>query len=293
MTVSTEGSGPGSPGAVMAVSSRDSFGTVGGGAMEMTLVRRAGEMLEAGSPGPELIEHQHTVSPSGIGTPSGMICSGSQVTALLTVGADSLTDLELAEDILAGGRTGTFLLGRQGIHVREGGFRDPLSFSRTGEGGWSFTGLLGLVDTVYIVGGGHVGRALAELLVRLPFRPVIIDERPAPSLDFPCEWLRSLYADSHTLIPKGEHSWVVVMTPSHGADGEVLRNLAEMDLRYVGLMASRAKRQALFAELREAGTSGEWLEGVRSPIGLPIGGRSPWEIAVSVAAQLISEKCKK
>ena len=261
--------------------------------MEMILVIRVREMLETGSPGPELVEHQHTENPSGIGVPSGMICSGSQVTALLTVGADSLTDLELAEDILAGGRAGTFLLGKHGLHVSEGGPPHPLSLCRTDEGDWSFTGLLGLADTVYIVGGGHVGRALAELLVRLPFRPVIIDDRPAPSLDFPCEWLRSPYTDAHTLITQGEHSWVVVMTPSHRADGEVLGNLAGMDLRYVGLMASRAKRQALFAGLRKAGVSQEWMEDVRSPVGLPIGGRSPWEIAVSVAAQLISEKCKK
>ncbi len=59
--------------------------------------------------------------------------------------------------------------------------KENLLITKLNANDWRFISMLGLVDTVYIVGGGHVGQALAELLVRLSFRPVVIDDRVQPS----------------------------------------------------------------------------------------------------------------
>jgi len=291
VAVETEGSGPGSPGAAMALTgSGGTIGTVGGGTMEMVLMGRALEMMGNGVPGPELVKHLHAEhGDPGDGGPSGMICSGSQLTAVLPLRADSAPSVGSALEILRGGRLGTVILSPEGLSVEEGIPASP-GFRRSSDDDWSFSWPLGLEDTVYIIGGGHVGQALAELLSKLPFRPVVFDHRMPPPADPSCEWRVTGYIEAASLIPPGSHSWVVVMTPDHGADREVLGGLAGMELRYVGLMGSSSKKERLFAALRGAGVSGSWLESVRCPIGLPIGGKSPWEVAVSVAAQLLLEK---
>jgi xanthine dehydrogenase accessory factor len=291
VVVETEGSGPGRPGAAMVVTGGGgTIGTVGGGTMEMVLMGRALEMMGNSVPGPELVKHLHAEhGDPGDGSPSGMICSGSQLTAVLPLGAGSAPDTALALEILRRGGLGTILLSPAGLTVEEGPSASG-GFSRSSDDGWIFSWPLGLEDTVYIIGGGHVGQALAELLSRLPFRPVVLDGRVPPSVDLQYEWRVTGYREAASRIPPGNHSWVVVMTPDHGTDGDVLRSLSGMEFRYVGLMGSLMKKESLFGALRGAGVREEWLAGVRCPIGLPVGGKSPWEVAVSVAAQLLGEK---
>ncbi|MCK4505975.1 MAG: XdhC family protein [Candidatus Aegiribacteria sp.] len=118
----------------------------------------------------------------------------------------------------------------------------------------------------------------------------MLDERkfqPGDSL-LPCKWIEVPFIDSHKFIPPGDHSWAVIMTPCHSADAAVLKSLCGTDLRYIGLMASRSKKEKLFKDLAEAGVSEDFLDSVHSPIGLPIGSRTPYEIAVSIAAELIA-----
>jgi xanthine dehydrogenase accessory factor len=291
VVVETEGSGPGRQGAAMAVTgSGGTIGTVGGGTMEMVLMGRALEMMGNSVPGPELVKHQHAEhGDPGDGSPSGMICSGSQLTVILPLRAGSAADVALALEILRRGGRGTILLSPAGVSVKE----EPAasgSFRRNADDDWSFSWPLGLEDTVYIIGGGHVGQALAELLSRLPFRPVVLDGRMPPSGDLPYEWRITEHREAVSQIPAGNHSWVVVMTPDHVTDGDVLRSLSGMEFRYVGLMGSLSRKESLFGALREAGITEGWLADVRCPIGLPVGGKSPWEVAVSVAAQLLCEK---
>lgn len=290
VVVATEGSGPGRPGAAMVVTSTGgSVGTVGGGTMELVLRTRALEMLGNGIPGPELVRHLHSEhGDPGDGRPSGMICSGSQLTAIMPLTPVQAPAIQKAVSLLGSGEQGQVILGPGGLSVEAGPPAKP-GLVRGDRKDWSFTWPLGLEETVYVIGGGHVGQALAELLSRLPFRPVVLDDRLSPGQDLPYTWRTVPFREAHSLIPPGDHSWVVVMTPSHSADREILRTISGMSLRYVGLMASRSKKDSIFDDLRGSGVEEEWLEGIRCPIGLPIGGKSPWEIAVSVAAQLLSE----
>ena len=189
LTVKTRGSGPGRPGAAMAVTeSGTTRGTVGGGVMEHQLLSKAGEMLVAGTRSPELIlhdhvdEHYHIEGNSG-GTPSGMICSGSQTTAILPLQPGMLETADLIISILENRRTGVLFLSSTGFTVSESAIQETHDFSMTDGSSWEYTGPLGFTDTVYIIGGGHVEPALVHLLRGLSWHLVIIDEREMDSFE--------------------------------------------------------------------------------------------------------------
>ena len=147
--------------------------------------------------------------------------------------------------------------------------------------------------TVYLFGGGHVGRALVPILAMAAFRVAVCDQRPdAASRDIlpqAAEIYCLPYEDAFAhLPPVTAADYVVVMTPGHEGDYEVLRQALRTPARYIGCIGSRRKATALRERLLAAGFSEEAVDRVRSPIGLPIGGDTPAEIAVSIAAQLIA-----
>jgi len=83
-------------------------------------------------------------------------------------------------------------------------------------------------------------------------------------------------------------AYVVVVTRGHTHDFEALRALAARDLRYIGLIGSRAKVARIFDALQAEGMPIEGLARVHAPIGLDIGAVTPAEIAVSILAELIA-----
>ena len=86
------------------------------------------------------------------------------------------------------------------------------------------------------------------------------------------------------------HAYVVIVTRGHTNDLEALRALATRDLRYLGLIGSRAKVARIYDALQQDGMAGECLKRVHAPIGLDIGAVTPQEIAVSILAELIAVK---
>jgi xanthine dehydrogenase accessory factor len=83
-------------------------------------------------------------------------------------------------------------------------------------------------------------------------------------------------------------AYVVVVTRGHTHDFEAVRALAARDLRYLGLIGSRAKVARIFDALEKEGMPVECLERVHAPIGMDIGAITPAEIAVSILAELIA-----
>ena len=81
---------------------------------------------------------------------------------------------------------------------------------------------------------------------------------------------------------------MVIMTPGHQADYEVLAQALRTPAKYIGCIGSRKKVAAARERLLADGFSEEEIRRVYAPIGLPIGGETPAEVAVSVAAQLIA-----
>ena len=83
---------------------------------------------------------------------------------------------------------------------------------------------------------------------------------------------------------------MVIATRGHVHDLDALRAVAGKELRYVGLIGSRAKVKRLDDALLEESVSREWLRTLHSPIGLQIGAVTPEEIAISIVAELIAAK---
>ena len=81
---------------------------------------------------------------------------------------------------------------------------------------------------------------------------------------------------------------MVVLTRGHRQDYDAIRALAGRDLRYIGLIGSRAKVAKVVERAREEGVPADWLRAVRAPVGLDIGAVTPEEIAVSILAELVA-----
>jgi xanthine dehydrogenase accessory factor len=147
---------------------------------------------------------------------------------------------------------------------------------------------------LYIVGAGHVGFHLARIAEEVGFRVHVADDREkfANAERFPTaaeivvEDIPAWIAGA--AIPA--HAYVVIVTRGHTNDLEALRALATRDLRYLGLIGSRAKVARIYDELLGAGMPADTLTRVHAPIGLDIGAVTPQEIAVSILAELIAVK---
>lgn len=127
-----------------------------------------------------------------------------------------------------------------------------------------------------IVGGGHIGRPLAEMARILGFHVQVVDVRPdrATTPQF----------DPATITP---WTYVVVITESHITDEQALRQVLGTPAAYVGMIGSRRKVGVIFDHLRAEGVPEERLARVHAPIGLDLGGRSPAEIALAILAEIV------
>jgi xanthine dehydrogenase accessory factor len=144
---------------------------------------------------------------------------------------------------------------------------------------------------LYIIGAGHVGHHLAHVAADAGFRLHVVDDREkfANRERFPTaevivdaipNWLHQ------AAIPAA--AFVVVVTRGHQHDLDAMRALAARDLRYLGLIGSRAKVARIYDALAAEGMPIECLERVHAPIGLDIGAVTPAEIAISILAELIA-----
>jgi len=144
---------------------------------------------------------------------------------------------------------------------------------------------------LFIIGAGHVGFHLARIASDVGFRIHVVDDREKfanadrfPGADVVVEpiptWLHR--AD----IPPA--SYVVVVTRGHQHDLDAMRALAARELKYLGLIGSRAKVARIYDALLAEGMPPECLQRVHAPIGLDIGAVTPAEIAISILAELIA-----
>ena len=146
-----------------------------------------------------------------------------------------------------------------------------------------------------LFGGGHVGHALVQVLARLPVQVRWIDSRDGIFPSTPPDNVVCEYADpvQDAVASLAADSLVLIMSFSHAQDLDVVaaclqRQRALADLAMIGLIGSRTKWAKFRHRLEARGFSGQDLEGVTCPIGVPgIAGKQPEVIAVAVAAQVL------
>ena len=147
---------------------------------------------------------------------------------------------------------------------------------------------------LYIIGGGHVGFHLARVAHEVGFRVHVIDDREkfANAERFPTA-AEVIVDDIPSWIARVSlpaHAYAVIVTRGHTNDLEALRALAPRELRYLGLIGSRAKVARIYDALMADRMPADALQRVHAPIGLDIGAVTPQEIAVSILAELIAVK---
>ena len=149
---------------------------------------------------------------------------------------------------------------------------------------------------VLVVGAGHVGAALAPLLVGLGFRVVLCDRRAAvvAALALAPSARLHLVAEPHdhpavraALGAAPASAAALVMTHDHELDQAALDWALGQGFAFVGGVGSRNKAARLKVVLRERGHAPASVEALRMPLGVAIGARLPAEIALAIAAELV------
>lgn len=145
---------------------------------------------------------------------------------------------------------------------------------------------------LHLVGAGHVAYHLARAAAPVGFHVHVLDDREkfASRERFPDAVEVTVDSIPGRLAQANftANAYVVILTRGHRFDLDALRALAPRELRYLGLIGSRAKVARLYEALRTEGVARERLEHVHAPVGLALGAVTPQEIAVSILAELIA-----
>lgn len=144
-----------------------------------------------------------------------------------------------------------------------------------------------------ICGAGHVSLCVIRLAVMLDFAVTVIEDREefaAKAREAGAQQVICRpFGDALKEISGDELTAFVIMTREHAHDVECLRRILAKPYAYAGMMGSRSRTGEVRKQLLAEGFDAEKVAGLHMPIGLPIGSRTPEEIAVSVAAELIAE----
>ena len=202
-----------------------------------------------------------------------------------------------------------FLVDREGAHTLENGARQGLgrelpqallerlqdALARDGAQAADIEGERYLIQTVsppprlFIIGAVHIAQKLTPMARLAGYDVLLLDPRPAfasasrfPDVeiinDWPQEAMPKLSLDSRS----------AVVTLSHDAkiDEPALQAALESDAFYIGALGSKKNHARRLERLGAAGFDDGALARVHGPIGLPLGGRSPAEIAIAILAQI-------
>ncbi|HEU4321644.1 MAG TPA: XdhC/CoxI family protein [Roseiflexaceae bacterium] len=145
--------------------------------------------------------------------------------------------------------------------------------------------------TMFIVGAVHIAIALVSFAKTLGFRTVVVDARGAfatPERFAHADELIIAWPDEVLADRLNGSSYVVLLTHDPKLDDPALKVALPSPARYIGALGSPKTHARRLARLREDGVPEEQIAHIHGPIGLPIGARTPEEIAVSIIAEIIA-----
>lgn len=144
---------------------------------------------------------------------------------------------------------------------------------------------------LYIFGAGHVGREVGRFANDLDFKVIYIDNREGIYNEFPCSYAQCITNDYIKAIDEIDFShrdFVVITTPNHQFDEQIMAIMAKKNLAYVGMIGSMRKVAEARKRLVSNNTlTDDQLNKVDMPIGIPFNAETPREIAISIVAKLI------
>jgi xanthine dehydrogenase accessory factor len=288
------GSSPGRQGFKMLVS-EDGFiyGSIGGGVMEFSLVEEMKELLKHDKP-KNFIKKQ--IHKGKIKNGSGMICSGEQTVAFHLLDSKNSSLIETIIETLKKEKIGVLSLSPRAIQFSQKRLHDKFEYSIQTNEDWSYKEQIGFKETLYIVGGGHVGLATSKLFNSLGFYVVVFDDRSNLNTfeenTYAHKKILISYDSIENYIEESNVSYIAIMTNKYTEDKLVLSKIIRNEYKFVGVLGSKAKLKTMREVMLKEGFSNDELDNVYAPIGLSIHSQTPEEIAVSIAAQIIQIKNK-
>ena len=270
--VATRGSTPQGAGAMLAVAEDGRIaGTVGGGCVEADIRARALQM-PPGDPG----EMATFALDQDLGLDDGQICGGSLDVAIQVFkDSNQARALREAAEAVRAGRAAVVAVR---VQTRDGVVEYRVRIEEP--------------PRLVIAGGGHIGRVLADLMHPLGFHVTVVDDREEfanpERFPLPVNPVVGDIEDTLTRWPVDPNTYIVIVTRGHIHDERALSAVLDSPARYIGMIGSRRKIETIYEDLRRIGAAEERLEQVHSPIGLDIHAVTPEEIAVSIAAELVS-----
>jgi xanthine dehydrogenase accessory factor len=318
--VETRGSTPQKAGAAMLVFPDGSQrGTLGGGCIEAEVKQRALRVLATGAGRPEVLTF---CLDDNYGWDDGLICGGRMSILADPLVAPHAADyyrrlrrlvedghgctqavaLAATSDLMSGDR---FLFDSAGELVAQTGDAAvpvemlqsliPLTErpSPSSRHGIAYLPVLPRI-TLLIVGGGHVGQAVARLAAEVDFEVWVIDDRASYTNRerFPSAQ-RLLVGEIGPILQQlapelTPSTYCLIVTRGHNHDEEALYHLAPTRAGYIGMIGSKRKIKLIFEDLLAKGLTSAALARVHAPLGFAIGSQTVPEIAISIVAELIA-----
>ncbi len=291
----SSGSSPGRQGFFMAVDADGKMeGSIGGGIMEYRFVEIAKKKLIKDKN--SSIRKQVHNKNSGKNN-SGMICSGEQTILIYPVKPSDIHTVQLIVASLENHQHGTLTLFSGGMQFDDVSPLNDFSFKMYSDNDWVYQEKVGYKNTLSIIGGGHCSLAFSNLMSQMDFYIRVYDKRKnlktmLENYTAHEKHILPHYTELNHWISPGQNHYVVIMTFGYRTDDEALRALVNKEFRYLGLLGSQRKIEKMFADYRKENLDEQWLNGIYTPVGIPIKSQTPEEIAISIAAQIIQEKNK-
>jgi xanthine dehydrogenase accessory factor len=139
-----------------------------------------------------------------------------------------------------------------------------------------------------VVGADPTALAIAQLGAQAQFETTLVRAKgPEAAPPMPgVAYRRDDPASAFAAI--GVDAWTAIAVATHDTEADFNALLAALpsDAAYVGLLGARRRIPGRLADLRAAGAPEAALARLRAPIGLDIGGKSPWEVAVAVIGEI-------
>ncbi len=288
----TWGSAPRGVGSLLVMDDAGAMeGSVSGGCVEGAVMVEAMDALSDGKP--RVLEY-------GVSDDTafevGLACGGTIRILVEAVGAsmgeDILRSLVAKKNIakpvayvvdLEGG-------GRRVSDASEFVERFRLDRSGIEEDGRTFVAIHNPPLRLFIVGAVHIAQHLAPMARAVGMLVTVIDPREAfaDAARFPDETLVHEWPDEaiDALVPN-ERTAIVTLTHDPKLDDPALQSALKSKAFYIGCLGSKRTHAKRVARLEESGWTAEDIDRLHAPIGLPLGGRAPAEIAVSVIAEIV------
>lgn len=298
IVVESSGSSPGRQGFKMAVNTEGVLcGSIGGGIMEQKLVELAKDKLQKNELIPFFKKQIHRKD-----TPqfqSGMICSGEQTILFKPL---IFNDLKIIKKIILSLKKNTpsvptssgcaiFYLSPTLFSVVENRPNAVDFMFENKADDWRYEENLGFKKQLFIIGGGHCGLALSELMSKMDFCIHLFDDRQGLNTFEKNHFVHQKqiidYAQIADFIPEGTNIYVVIMTLGYRSDEQIMRRLIDKNVKYLGVLGSPTKADKLLERLRQDGFLEENIAKLHMPIGLKINSQTPMEIAISIAAEIV------